>query len=79
VRVTSDGDALAVRGRLTIRGITRDVTVPLTVSVDPERFEARGRFDVKRSEFEMNYQSFVNPVGDVVHVSFVFRGVRAAP
>jgi hypothetical protein len=27
----------------------------------------------------MNYQSFVNPVGDVVHVSFVFRGVRAAP
>lgn len=79
VRVTPDGDALAVRGRLTIRGVTRDVTVPLTVSVDPERFEARGRFDVKRSEYEMNYQSFVNPVGDVVHVSFVFRGVRAAP
>jgi polyisoprenoid-binding protein YceI len=74
----ADGDAggVAVLGRLTIRGVTRDIRVPTTVELSPDGFVARGQFDLKRSDYDMTYQSRLNPVGDVVRVSFVFRGVR---
>lgn len=67
---------VVVVGRLTIRGVTRDIRVPTTVELSPDGFVARGDFELKRSDYEMNYQSRLNPVGDVVRVSFVFRGVR---
>jgi polyisoprenoid-binding protein YceI len=67
---------LAIVGQLTIRGVTREITVPTTVSVTADSFEAQGEFELKRSDYEMNYQSLLNPVGDVVHVKFVFRGRR---
>ena len=79
VRAVSEAGGIAVVGRLTVRGVTREITVPATVEVTPERFTARGQFDLKRSDYDINYQSFLNPVGDVVHVSFVFRGTRARP
>lgn len=71
-----DASGLAVAGRLTIRGVTRDIRVPTTVELSPDGFVARGQFEVKRSDYDMTYQSRLNPVDDVVRVSFVFRGVR---
>lgn len=71
-----DAASVAVVGRLTIRGVTRDIRVPTTVELSPDGFVARGQFELKRSDYEMTYQSRLNPVGDVVRVSFVFRGVR---
>jgi polyisoprenoid-binding protein YceI len=72
------GDAgLAIVGQLTVRGVTREITVPTTVSVTAEGFEAQGEFELKRSDYEMSYQSVLNPVGDVVHVKFLFRGRRS--
>ena len=41
---------------------------------DARGLTARGQFDLKRSDYDINYQSFLNPVGDIVHVNFVFRG-----
>lgn len=79
VGAAPDAGGVTVVGRLTVRGVTREITVPATVDLTPERFVARGQFDLKRSDYGINYQSFLNPVGDVVHVSFVFRGARAAP
>jgi polyisoprenoid-binding protein YceI len=79
VRAARAPGGVEVIGRLTVRGVTREITVPTTVEVTPERFVARGQFDLKRSDYEMHYQSLVNPVGDVVQVSFVFRGTRAQP
>jgi polyisoprenoid-binding protein YceI len=73
------GAVVNVAGRLTIRGVTNDITVPATVEMSPERLVARGEFDLKRTDYEMNYQSVLNPVGDVVHVQFVFRARRAGP
>jgi polyisoprenoid-binding protein YceI len=73
------GSLVNVAGRLTIRGVTHDITVPTTVELTPDRLVARGEFDLKRTDYEMNYQSMLNPVGDVVHVQFVFRGRRADP
>jgi len=79
VRVASGPGGMAVVGRLTVRGVTREIAVPVTVEVAADRFVARGEFDIKRTDYEINYQSFLNPVGDVVHVAFVFRGRPASP
>jgi len=79
VRAAREAGGVAVVGRLTVRGVTRDVTVPVRVEVTPDRLVARGEFSLKRTDYEINYQSVLNPVGDVVEVSFVFRGRRDAP
>lgn len=71
-----DAGGVAVVGRLTIRGVTRDIRVPATVEFSPQGFLARGQFELKRSDYDMTYQSRLNPVGDIVRVSFVFRAVR---
>jgi len=59
--------------------VTREIAVPVTVEVAADRFVARGEFDIKRTDYEINYQSFLNPVGDLVHVAFIFRGRIAGP
>jgi polyisoprenoid-binding protein YceI len=79
VRATQQGAGVAVVGRLTVRGVTREITVPTTVTVAPDELVARGEFELKRTDYEMTYQSLLNPVGDIVHVSFVFRGTKAGP
>ena len=79
LRASQQGGSIAVVGKLTMRGVTREITVPTTVSVTAEELSARGEFDLKRTDYEINYQSVLNPVADIVHVSFVFRGIRAGP
>jgi polyisoprenoid-binding protein YceI len=79
VRAVREAGGVALVGRLTVRGVTREVTVPVRVEVTPDRLVARGEFSIKRTDYEINYQSVLNPVGDVVEVSFVFRGSRVAP
>ncbi len=79
LRAPQQGEGVAVVGRLTVRGVTREITVTTTVTVAPDEFVARGEFDLKRTDYEMTYQSLLNPVGDIVHVSFVFRGTKAGP
>lgn len=76
-RAAPEAGGVTVVGRLTVRGITREIAVPTTVEVTPERLVARGQFDLKRTDYDMTYQSRLNPVGDVVHVDFVFHGRRA--
>jgi polyisoprenoid-binding protein YceI len=76
-RADRETAGVAVLGRLTIRGVTRDIRVPATVEFSAEGVVARGEFELKRSDYDMTYQSRLNPVGDVVRVSFVFRAVRA--
>jgi polyisoprenoid-binding protein YceI len=74
LRVEGAGRRLLVVGRLTLRGVAREVRVPVDVSVEGNRLEARGQFDVKRTDHGMTYDSVVNPVGDRVRIEFAFRG-----
>jgi polyisoprenoid-binding protein YceI len=77
VRAARANGGLTVVGQLTLRGVTREILVPTTVSVTADDFVAEGEFELKRSDYEITYQSVLNPVGDVVHVKFLFRGTRA--
>ena len=74
LRVEGAGRRLLVVGRLTLRGVTREVRVPVDVSVAGNRLEARGQFDVKRTDHGLNYNSAVNPIGEQVRIAFAFRG-----
>jgi len=73
LRVEGAGRRLLVVGRLSLRGVTREVRVPVDVSVAGNRLEARGQFDVKRTDHRMIYDSTMNPIGDRVRIEFAFR------
>ena len=74
LRVEGAGRRVLVVGRLTLRGVTREVRVPVDVSVAGKRLEARGQFDVKRTDYGLSYDSAVNPIGEQVRIAFAFRG-----
>lgn len=77
-RVEGQGSRLVVVGRLTVRDVTREVTVPIEVEIAETTLLARGHFELRRKEYGITYQSFLNPVADVVQVAFSFRA-RTTP
>ena len=74
LRVEGAGRRLLVVGRLTLRGVTREGRVPVDVTIAGKRLEARGQFDVKRTDHGMTYHSAMNPIGEQVRIEFAFRG-----
>ena len=45
--------ALKLGGDLTLRGVTRHVTIPVEVTLRGDELHARGEFDIKRSDFKV--------------------------
>jgi polyisoprenoid-binding protein YceI len=72
-RVEGGRQRLALGGRLTLRGVTKEITVPIEVSVAGDRLEARGQLDINRSDYGINYDSSFNPIGQRVRIAFTFR------
>jgi polyisoprenoid-binding protein YceI len=72
-RVEGSGRRANVVGQLTIHGVTREVAVPVDVSMSDIALVASGEFVINRRDYGIVYQSFLNPVGDDVRVSFTFR------
>lgn len=73
LRVESSGRRATVIGRLTLRGVTREVAVPIDVQIASTALVASGEFIVNRGEYGMNYNSVLNPIGNEVRVMFTFR------
>lgn len=73
--VRAEGGQTVATGELTIRGVTRPLTVPVTVTVADDSVRAAGRFVVNRRQFGVAYQSWLNPVRDEVAVSFDLTAV----
>lgn len=58
-----------VIGDLTLRGITAELEVPLTMMFyENGRGRFRGSFEINRKNFGMEYNSRMNPVDDIVQV-----------
>jgi polyisoprenoid-binding protein YceI len=72
-RVEGSGGQVTVVGRLTVRGVTREVAVPVSVNVTDTALMASGELVVNRREFGLSYQSVLNPIGNDVRVAFTFR------
>ena len=45
------GDSYQARGKLTIRDVTRDVTLPFTLRIENGQAAARGKLGIKRLDF----------------------------
>ena len=73
VRVETAGRHATVTGRLTMRGVTREIAVPVDVTLSDVAIVATGEFVVNRGEYGIAYNSFVNPIGNEVRVTFTFR------
>ena len=72
-RVEVAGKRAVVFGRLSIHGVTREVTIPVEVALSPAALVASGEFVVDRRECGLTYQSYLNPIGNEVRVAFTFR------
>ncbi|OGU27305.1 MAG: hypothetical protein A3K13_10960, partial [Gemmatimonadetes bacterium RIFCSPLOWO2_12_FULL_68_9] len=72
-RVEAAGRRATVHGRLTLHGVTREVAVPVDVALTDLAIVASGEFVVNRGDYGLTYQSFLNPIGNLVRVAFTFR------
>jgi polyisoprenoid-binding protein YceI len=67
-------------GTLTIRGVTRPVTVPMTIEIAGDTVHLRGKLQLTRTDFGIGQGMWSNPdwVGLQVDVSFDFAAKRAS-
>ena len=72
-RVEVAGHRATVAGRLTLHGVTREIVVPVNVRFSESALVASGEFRLNRRDYGINYSSFLNPIGNAVHVTFTFR------
>lgn len=63
-------ESLLVSGDLTIKGVTKRVTIPVTVKhAGADRYRLAGRLTINRMEFGVDYQSNLNPIANSVDVN----------
>ena len=65
-----EGERFVVSGALTVRGVTRPVTVPVAVAVADRTIRVTGELTLHRFDFGIAYQSRLNPIRDEVTVWF---------
>jgi len=65
-----EGERFVVSGELTVRGVTRPVTVPVAVAVADRTIRVTGELTLNRVDFGIAYQSRLNPIRDEVTVWF---------
>jgi polyisoprenoid-binding protein YceI len=65
-----------VQGDLEIRGVTKRVTIPVTVEQRQDEIVVQGSISLNRKDFGVNYNAFFNPVQDKVDVVFSIVGVK---
>jgi cytochrome b561 len=83
-RFTSDkvgargGDRYEARGKLTIRDVTRDVTLPFTLRIQGSQASARGTLEIKRLDFGVgrNEWATTNYVADTVAIEVTVVAAR---
>lgn len=73
VRVEATGRRASVFGRLTVHGVTQEIAVPVQVDVTDRALVATGEFVINRRDYGLTYQSFLNPIGNEVRITFAFR------
>jgi polyisoprenoid-binding protein YceI len=75
--ITRDGMKYVVQGNLEMRGVTKRVTLPVVVEQRQDEIVVQGSVSLNRRDFGMQYNTFFNPVKDVVDVTFTIVGVKS--
>ena len=72
-----DDKTYKVVGDMTMRGVTKEATIPLTkVFYENNTGRFKGTFEINRTEYGMTYNSMMNKIDDLVKVEVDFT-VRA--
>jgi len=76
-----DATHFEVAGKLSVKGNTRDVVVPLTLAQAGPATSATGQFSIKRLEFKVGQGDWADPtlVADEVQVKFKLAVTGVAP
>jgi polyisoprenoid-binding protein YceI len=77
--ITQEGAGYLVQGNLELRGVTKPLTIPLTVEQHQDDIVVHGRITLNRRVFGMQYNFVLNPVQDKVDVLFTIVGVKREP
>jgi polyisoprenoid-binding protein YceI len=77
--ITQESTDYLVQGNLELRGVTKSLTIPLTVEQHQDDIVVQGRLTLNRRDFGMQYNSMLNPVQDKVDVMFTIVGVKREP
>src|SRR5262245_60448054 len=64
--IIRDGLQYAVQGDLEMRGVTKRVTIPVTVEQRQNEIVVQGGVSLNRRDFGIQYNAFFNPVQDAV-------------
>ncbi|MEX1187789.1 MAG: YceI family protein [Bacteroidia bacterium] len=65
-----------IKGNLTIKGITKAITFPATVSMTDEAVNATAEFEIDRTEWDIKYGSgkFFQDLGDkMIYDNFIIK------
>ena len=74
--ITRDGPGYSIQGDLQIRGVTKRITIPVSVDQQQDSIVVQGRIRLKRKDFGVSYNAFFNPVRDKVDVMFTIVGIK---
>jgi polyisoprenoid-binding protein YceI len=61
-------EGVLVSGQLTIRGVTRPVSVPVALTREADAIRIVGEVALNRREYGIRYQSILNPIRDPVRL-----------
>ena len=75
--ITRDGLKYVVQGDLEMRGVTKRVTIPMTVEQRQDEIVVQGSISLNRRDFGVQYNAFFNPVQDTVDITFTIVGVKS--
>jgi polyisoprenoid-binding protein YceI len=74
--ITKEGTSYVVQGYLELRGVTKPLSIPVSLEQRQDEIIVQGRVTLNRRDFGVQYNSVVNPVQDKVDVLFTIVGVK---
>ncbi len=51
----ADGNNYSIKGNLTIKDVTKNITIPAKVKIEADQFSATSKFSIDRREFKLKY------------------------
>jgi polyisoprenoid-binding protein YceI len=77
VSITDNGTNSTVTGKLTLHGVTKEISFPATIKVGPDSVDVDAQFAINRLDFDIKYKGMAN---DLIRNDVVLKlKVKATP
>lgn len=79
----ASGNNYSIQGNLTIKDVTKNITIPAQVTINPNELTAKSQFSISRKEFKLKYAKgkIFRGIGDsIIHDTIEFNlDLKATP